>query len=33
VAQQLMDLGFTRVYALKGGWYDWEEAGYPMEAK
>jgi rhodanese-related sulfurtransferase len=33
VARQLLDMGFSRVYALKGGWWEWEEAGYPMEPK
>jgi rhodanese-related sulfurtransferase len=23
--------GFTEVYALKGGWDEWTEAGYPKE--
>jgi rhodanese-related sulfurtransferase len=25
--------GFKNVYALKGGWYEWEKAGYPVESK
>jgi rhodanese-related sulfurtransferase len=33
VAQQLMKKGYSQVYALKGGWWDWEDAGYPMEPK
>jgi rhodanese-related sulfurtransferase len=24
---------FTKVYALKGGWYEWLNAGYPVEPK
>jgi 3-mercaptopyruvate sulfurtransferase SseA len=26
-------MGFSRIYALKGGWKEWEQAGYPMEKK
>jgi rhodanese-related sulfurtransferase len=33
VAQQLLDLGFKQVWALKGGWKEWEQAGYPTEPK
>jgi rhodanese-related sulfurtransferase len=29
----LMKRNFTRVYALKGGWYEWLNAGYPVEQK
>jgi len=29
----LMKKGFTTVYALKGGWYEWLNAGYPVEPK
>lgn len=25
--------GYTKVYALKGGWKEWEKAGYPTQAK
>jgi rhodanese-related sulfurtransferase len=32
-ARTLMDLGFTKVYALKGGWIEWEKAGYPTSPK
>jgi 3-mercaptopyruvate sulfurtransferase SseA len=28
-----MDMGFSKVYALKGGWNAWEKAGYPTEPK
>jgi len=28
-----MENGFTKVYALKGGWPEWEKAGYPAEPK
>jgi rhodanese-related sulfurtransferase len=33
VAQKLMDTGYTKVYALKGGWREWVNAGYPTEKK
>jgi rhodanese-related sulfurtransferase len=33
MARQWMDLGFDNVYALKGGWKAWKEAGYPVEPK
>jgi rhodanese-related sulfurtransferase len=33
VAQELIDMGFTQVFALKGGWVEWEKAGNPMEPK
>jgi 3-mercaptopyruvate sulfurtransferase SseA len=26
-------LGFKKVYALKGGWHEWEQAGYPVEPR
>jgi 3-mercaptopyruvate sulfurtransferase SseA len=26
-------MGFTQVWALKGGWVEWEKAGNPMEPK
>ena len=26
-----MEMGYTRVYALKGGWKEWQDAGYPVE--
>jgi rhodanese-related sulfurtransferase len=29
----MISLGFTKVYALKGGWQDWLNANFPMEAK
>ncbi|PLX83834.1 MAG: hypothetical protein C0617_09910 [Desulfuromonas sp.] len=28
-----MKMGYTNVYALKGGWNGWLEAGYPVTAK
>jgi rhodanese-related sulfurtransferase len=33
VAQELMKLGFTKVYVLKGGWNEWSKAGFPVEKK
>jgi rhodanese-related sulfurtransferase len=33
VALTLMKHGFTKVYALKGGWKEWRDAGYPVEKK
>jgi rhodanese-related sulfurtransferase len=33
VALQLMDKGYTKVYALKGGWKEWEKAKFPAEKK
>jgi len=28
-----MEKGFKRVYALKGGYHAWTDAGYPIEPK
>jgi len=28
-----MEMGYTKVYALKGGWKEWDKAGYPTEKK
>jgi rhodanese-related sulfurtransferase len=33
VALQLIKIGYTKVFALKGGWNEWEKAGYPTEVK
>jgi len=33
VAQQMISLGYKKVYALKGGWDDWLIAGFPVETK
>jgi 3-mercaptopyruvate sulfurtransferase SseA len=33
VAQKLMDMGYKKVYALKGGWREWLKADYPTEKK
>jgi len=33
VAQKLKEMGFSKVYALKGGYREWIGAGYPVEKK
>jgi 3-mercaptopyruvate sulfurtransferase SseA len=33
VVQQLMEMNFPEVMALKGGWPEWEKANYPTEPK
>jgi rhodanese-related sulfurtransferase len=33
VAQELIKLGFKKVFALKGGWNEWDQASYPTERK
>ena len=33
MARQLIDKGFTKVYALKGGWRGWAKAQFPTEKK
>jgi rhodanese-related sulfurtransferase len=33
VVLKLQELGFKKAYALKGGWWEWAGAGYPVEAK
>lgn len=33
MALKLIDLGYGEAFALKGGWKEWEEAGYPTEPK
>jgi 3-mercaptopyruvate sulfurtransferase SseA len=33
VAQALEKMGYSQVMALKGGWREWEKAGYPTELK
>jgi rhodanese-related sulfurtransferase len=33
MARRLIAAGFTKVYALKGGWDEWKEAEYPVEEK
>jgi hypothetical protein len=33
VARQLIKKGFTRVYALKGGWREWKSSAFPIQKK
>jgi rhodanese-related sulfurtransferase len=33
VAQQLLQMKFTQVEVLKGGWNGWLKGGYPTEPK
>jgi rhodanese-related sulfurtransferase len=33
VAEELMKMGFTKVFALKGGWNEWHKGEYPVEKK
>jgi rhodanese-related sulfurtransferase len=33
VAQKLVRMGYTKVYALKGGWNEWLKENYPTEKK
>jgi len=33
MAQKLMGMGYTKVYALKGGWREWSKTNYPTEKK
>jgi rhodanese-related sulfurtransferase len=33
VAQKLVEMGFTKVYALKDGWKEWLKDNYPTEKK
>jgi rhodanese-related sulfurtransferase len=33
VAQKLIEKGYSKVYALQGGWDDWVKADYPTELK
>jgi len=33
IARLFIELGFTKVFALKGGWEEWLKAGYPTEKK
>jgi rhodanese-related sulfurtransferase len=33
VALQLMKMGYSKAFALKGGWDEWSKAGYPTEKK
>jgi 3-mercaptopyruvate sulfurtransferase SseA len=29
----LIGMGYGKIYALKGGWKEWERSGYPTEKK
>jgi rhodanese-related sulfurtransferase len=31
VAQEFIDRGYIKVFALEGGWNAWKKAGYPTE--
>jgi rhodanese-related sulfurtransferase len=33
LARKFIEKGYSRSYALKGGWKEWEKAGYPTEPK
>jgi rhodanese-related sulfurtransferase len=33
LARKFIGNGYTKVYALKGGWKEWQAAGYPTEPK
>jgi 3-mercaptopyruvate sulfurtransferase SseA len=33
MAQNLMKMGYSEVFALKGGWHEWNDAKYPVEKK
>jgi rhodanese-related sulfurtransferase len=33
MAGKMIEAGFGKVYALKGGWKEWEAARYPTEPK
>lgn len=33
MALKLKEMGYANVYALKGGWNEWEAAGFPVEKK
>jgi rhodanese-related sulfurtransferase len=33
VALKMMEEGFKKIYALKGGFGAWEDAGYPLQEK
>jgi rhodanese-related sulfurtransferase len=33
MARQFVSLGYSKVYALKGGWEEWRKANYPVETK
>jgi 3-mercaptopyruvate sulfurtransferase SseA len=33
VAWKMIRMGFSNIFALKGGWKEWEKADYPVELK
>lgn len=33
MALTLQKIGYSQVYALKGGWQEWQDKGYPVAAK
>jgi 3-mercaptopyruvate sulfurtransferase SseA len=33
LVQKLIDKGYTKVYALKGGWNEWVKSKYPLEQR
>jgi rhodanese-related sulfurtransferase len=33
MARKVIDEGYSKVYALKGGWKEWFDAKYPVEDK
>lgn len=33
IRKELKTMGFTNVFELKGGWQEWENAGYPVEQR
>jgi rhodanese-related sulfurtransferase len=33
VARHFLEQGYTKVYALKGGWNEWANANFPVEPK
>lgn len=33
MALKVIKMGYKNVYALKGGWWEWAGAGYPVEPK
>jgi 3-mercaptopyruvate sulfurtransferase SseA len=33
MARQFISLGYSKLFALKGGWDEWRKAEYPVEPK
>ena len=33
MARNLIEMGYGKVYALKGGWNEWKASGFPVEPK